>query len=83
MQFEQQIGPTNVSGGIASARVKPVNDHGGRHLTQDVQRMEVAVTQTLAVGHADVCVKQRLLAWFIEKRGRRNVGRERGFEPAN
>ena len=45
--------------------------------------MEVAVTQTLAVGHADVCVKQRLLAWFIEKRGRRNVGRERGFEPAN
>jgi hypothetical protein len=74
MQFQEQIGATDVSRRIAPACVKPINSHGIGCATSDVQRVEISVTQSVAVRHIHDRVEQALFSLFAQQRGSGNAG---------
>lgn len=51
MQSQQQVGTTNIGGRIAPARVDSIDDERVRDVTQDIQWMEIPMTQPVAVWH--------------------------------
>jgi hypothetical protein len=55
------------------ARVNPINNHGIGCATLDVQRVEISVTQSVAVRHIHGRVEQALFSLFAQQRGSGNA----------
>jgi hypothetical protein len=58
VELQQQIGPAGVGGGIAAARVGSIDHARLRGFAQYVDRVEIAMTQTVAFRHVDEAAEQ-------------------------
>jgi hypothetical protein len=50
MKPQQQVGTADIGGGVAAARIWPVDYDGLCRLAQDIHRVKIAVAQTSTVG---------------------------------
>ena len=64
---QQQIGTTDVGGGIAATRVGSIDDERPRGVAQDVDGMKIAVAQALAVRHVGETAEQGHPARRVQK----------------
>ena len=82
MVSQQQIGTTDVGGGIAATRVGSIDDERPRGVAQDVDGMKIAVAQALAVRHVGETAEQGHPARRVQKFGPGDVRREPQLEAA-
>src|SRR5215472_16842385 len=82
MQLQEQIGTADIGGRIAPTSIRPIDHDWLRGVAQDVQRMEVAVTQLVALRHLRQADKQAMLPRGIEYDCVSNVSGEPQLEAA-
>jgi len=82
VQKQKQVATTNISGWISARGIEPVDNHSLLGRADNILRMEVAVTQTIAVRHPFKAAQQSRLARRIELCRLADIRREPCCYPA-